>query len=98
VLRVEGDPGTWVDVMNPYAQARWGVMTDWMRPDPALDEGALRLHPGDGVALDLHPGVRAVVLAAEGTTSRRVSLHIELTALPPAEPKDPPTPELGEGL
>lgn len=84
VLRVEGDPGTWVNVFNPYAIARWGVMTDWMRPDPSIDGGGLRLEPGDVIAMDLLPGVRTVMLATEGTEARRVSLHMELTALPPA--------------
>lgn len=95
VLRVEGDPGTWVDVINPYASARWGVMTDWMRPDPAIDEGALRILPGDELVQELRPGVRAVVLAAEGTGSRRVSLHVELTAVPPP-PDGPVLPPLGK--
>lgn len=85
VLRVEGDAGAWVDVMNPYARARFGVMTDWMRPDPELDDGALRLRPGDEVTMELRPGVRAVILAAEGTASRRVSLHVELA--PPEPPE-----------
>lgn len=93
VLRVEGDVGAWVDVMNPYARARFGVMTDWMRPDPELDEGALRLLPGDEVAMELQPGVRAVILATHGTASRRVSLHVEL--LPPAPPET--TWDRGEG-
>jgi hypothetical protein len=87
VLRVEGDAGTWVDVFNPYARAHWGLMTDWMRPDPEVDAGGLRLHPGDELAVDLLPGVRAVMLATEGTASRRVALHVELTApLPPPDP------------
>lgn len=84
VLRVDGDAGAWVDVMNPYARTRFGVMTDWMRPDPVIDEGALRLRPGDEVTMELRPGVRAVILAADGTASRRISLHVEL------EPPDPP--------
>jgi hypothetical protein len=95
VLRVEGDPGTWVDVYNPYASARFGVMTDWMRPDPAIDAGALHLRPGEVLEQELRPGVRAVVLAAEGTARRRVSLHVELTAVLP-EPGAPPPPPLGK--
>ena len=86
VISVEGDAGAWVDVMNPYARTRFGTMTDWMRPDPELDEKALRLRPGDEVEMPLHPGVRAVILAAEGTASRRVALHVEL-----APPELPPT-------
>jgi hypothetical protein len=97
VISVDGDVGAWVDIMNPYARTRFGTMTDWMHPDPALDEGALRLEPGDVVTMALRPGVRAVILSAEGTTSRRVALHIELT--PPAPPEtrlDPGTePEAG---
>ena len=89
VLRVEGDPGTWVDVFNPYARAHRGVMTDWMLPDPAIDRGALRLRPGDELEMPLRPGVRAVVLATEGTHGRRVSLQVEL--LPPPPPADSPT-------
>jgi hypothetical protein len=86
VLRVEGDVGTWVEVMNPYAQARYGLMTDWMRPDAEIDEGALRLHAGDVVQRDgLAPGVRAVILGTDGTASRRVTLHVELT--PPEPPE-----------
>jgi hypothetical protein len=85
VLSVEGDAGTWVDIVDPYARARFGTMPDWMRPDPELDEGALRLEPGDVVTMPLHAGVRAVILSAEGTTSRRVALHVELT--PPAPPE-----------
>jgi len=85
VISVEGDAGAWVDVMNPYARTRFGVMTDWMLPDPELDEGALRLEPGDVVTMPLHAGVRAVILSAEGTTSRRVALHVELT--PPEPPE-----------
>lgn len=95
VLRAEGDPGTWVDVVNPYASARQGVMTDWMRPDPRIDEGALRLFAGDELVMELRPGVRAIVLAAEGTASRRVSLRVELTAVPPAPPAPLP-PGLGK--
>ena len=91
VLRVEGDAGAWVDVMNPYARTRFGVMTDWMRPDPAIDEGALRLEPGDEVAMELRPGVRAVILAADDTASRRISLHVEL------EPPPPPDTRLDRG-
>lgn len=91
VLRVEGDDGTWVDVIDPYAQARYGIMPDWMRPDPAYDEDALRLRPGDEQAADLHPGVRAVVLGADqASTGRRVSLHVELVALPPPGPHRQP--------
>ena len=98
VLRVEGDPGTWVDVMNPYAKARFGVMTDWMRPDPELDEGALRLVPGDVVTRELAPGVRAVILGADHTASRRVTLRVELTGPEPGPTqwdRDPTAPEDG---
>ena len=86
VLRVEGAPGTWVDVFNPYARARHGLMTDWMRPDPELDGGALRLVPGDVLERELLPGVRAVMLAAEGTGGGHVSLYVELTPVPMVDP------------
>ncbi|MCX4239545.1 hypothetical protein [Paraliomyxa miuraensis] len=86
LLRVEGDPGTWVDVFNPHARARHGLMTDWMRPDPEIDGGALRLYPGDALERPLLPGVRAVVLAAEGTGGGSVSLHVELTPVPLVDP------------
>lgn len=90
VLRVEGDPGTWVDVFNPYALAHRGVMTDWMQPDSEIDDSTLRLRPGDVLERPLLPGTRAVVLATEGTGPRRVALHVELAAIPPPPP--PPDP------
>lgn len=89
ILRVEGDPGTWVDVFSPYALAHRGVMTDWMRPDPETDTGALRLYPGDEVERELLPGVRVVMLATEGTSGAHVALQVELSAPPP--PPDPTT-------
>jgi hypothetical protein len=57
-----------------------------MRPDAEIDEGALRLHAGDVVEREaLAPGVRAVILGTDGTASRRVTLHVELT--PPEPPE-----------
>ena len=87
VLRVEGDPGTWVEVFDPYASRRRGVMTDWMAPSSKVDDDALVMVAGDVIEADLRPGVWAVMLGAEGTATGRVSLHVELTAPPP--PPDP---------
>ncbi|MCB9713043.1 MAG: hypothetical protein H6712_04265 [Myxococcales bacterium] len=87
VLRVEGDPGTWVQVFDPYARKRRGVMTDWMLPSKTIDHDALELRPGEVVDAELHPGVWAVVLGADGVASGKVSLEIELAAPPP--PPDP---------
>lgn len=86
-LWVEGDPGTWVEVINPYARARRGEMLDWMFPDARLDPGALRLEPGDVLQTPLRPGTRAIVLGADEAAAGRVTLHIELDAPPP--PADP---------
>ncbi|MEM9458775.1 MAG: hypothetical protein AAGF11_31650 [Myxococcota bacterium] len=86
-LRVEGDPGTWVEIFNPYARAHRGVMTDWMFPDSGLDRGAIRLGPQQQVEVALSPGTRAIMLGADGTASGRVVLHVDLATPPP--PPDP---------
>lgn len=85
---VEGEPGTWVEIFNPYAKARRGVMTDWMFPDPALDEGSIRLEPGERIETSLRPGTRAVMLGADGAAAGRVTLHVQMLA-PPASDPDP---------
>lgn len=87
VLRVEGDPGTWVQVFDPYALKYRGVMTDWMLPSKQIDRDALELRAGEVVQAELRPGVWAIVLGSDEVDSSRVSLEVELTAPPP--PPDP---------
>ncbi|MCA9704764.1 MAG: hypothetical protein KDK70_02805 [Myxococcales bacterium] len=87
LLRVEGDPGTWVEVFDPYAKARRGAMVDWMFPLAALDSDAIRLVAGEQAQVQLAPGTWAIVLGADGAASGTVSLHVTLAA--PAPPPDP---------
>lgn len=88
ILRVEGEPGTWVEVFDPYAARRLGIMTDWMLPNSEVDENAITLRPGDEVEVDMHSGVWAVMLGSDDVRPGRVSLHVEMAApLPPPDPE-----------
>lgn len=82
VLRVEGDPGTWVQVFDPHARKHRGVMTDWMLPSKHIDRDALELRPGDVMVAKMPPGIWAVMVGSDGTDRGRVSLEVELTAPP----------------
>ncbi|MEX1368618.1 MAG: hypothetical protein AB1Z98_36155, partial [Nannocystaceae bacterium] len=87
VLRVQGDPNTWVQVFDPYARRHRGQMIDWMLPSKFIDRNAIELRPGDVLDLELRPGVWAVVLGSDDVDAGSVRLDVELTAPPP--PPDP---------
>ncbi len=86
-LRVSGDAGTWVDLFDPYGSWRRGRMTDWMLPDPEVDEEAVHLESGQERVMVMPAGTYAVVLGSDHVQPRRVSLRIELKNFPP--PPDP---------
>lgn len=87
LLTVEGDPGTWVQVFDPYARTRWGAMTDWMLPDAEVDSDGIRLEAGEQTVAPLRAGIWAIVLGADDTNTGTVSLSIEMLA--PEPPNDP---------
>ncbi len=87
VVRVEGDPGTWARVFDPYARSRHGVMTDWMMPNAQIDEDGLEVAAGETITGQLRAGTWAVMLGADYAGAGRVTVHVDLLAPPP--PPDP---------
>ncbi|MEM7152905.1 MAG: hypothetical protein AAF799_08680 [Myxococcota bacterium] len=73
-LVVHGDPGTWVEIVDPYVADR-EFSTPWW---PTRDhEGRLvRAEPGMSASVTLDAGTYLVVFASMGTTPRLVELQI----------------------
>lgn len=73
-LVVDGDPGTWVEIVDPYVAER-EFSTPWW-PTRGHEGRLVRAEPGVTSAVTLEAGTYLLVFAAMGTTPRRIDLQI----------------------
>lgn len=73
-MRLDGDPGTWVEVLRPYASGQEYFPPWW--PSSSLRSRVARLQPGDQTTVHLNAGTYLVVLGASGSSPGKLDLQI----------------------
>ena len=79
---VESDGDSRVHIFNPLAQLHRARLTDWLRPDPAIDDKAVMIPAGATEYVELEVGTYLLVVASDDTASVDTQIRMTRTPLP----------------
>ncbi len=79
-VQVDSSTDTRVHIFDPLAQVGRGRLTDWLRPDPDIDDAAVMIPSGRTEYVSLHVGTYLLVVASDDT--RTVDTQIRMTRTP----------------
>jgi hypothetical protein len=79
-FELSGDEGGWLDVLDPYARLHRGWVTDWTRPDRALDPGASHVLVGSRARVDMEAGTHLLVFSTDDAEPVRMRLSVRLAS------------------
>lgn len=75
-IAVQGPPGSFVEVIDPYARLSRGVVQDWTLPRASLDPNAVRIAAGDALELDVKARAYLLVVATADPDGADVTISI----------------------